>query len=85
MVEVERVCSVSSCGEIQMISCYKQRLPYECSAPCNETLECGHKCQGTCGKWLVYQSTIMYLFCRCVGAKNNTCDSGIVGLFIMDN
>ena len=48
MEKVERLCSV--CEELQMVPCSK---PFQCPTPCEEILECGHKCQGSCYIWSV--------------------------------
>jgi len=40
------------CNHLQLVDCHLKNNPFniECQRPCQATLECGHKCSGTCGK-----------------------------------
>ncbi|XP_046375700.2 NFX1-type zinc finger-containing protein 1-like [Haliotis rufescens] len=38
------------CGHVQMIPCEEDELTYQCQERCNDSLPCGHGCQGACGQ-----------------------------------
>ena len=38
------------CGHTVRVECYKTTEKIVCSVPCNNMLQCGHKCHGTCGR-----------------------------------
>ena len=41
-----------SCGHTMQVSCSLPKYEILCEEPCHDTLPCGHKCNGTCGKCL---------------------------------
>ena len=60
-VNVDRTCS--NCNETKQMTCSlaterleslttdSLRYSYECDTPCDETLDCGHPCNGNCFNW----------------------------------
>ena len=41
---------LASCDHSVTLPCYKDTADVVCTAPCNATLQCLHKCSGTCGQ-----------------------------------
>lgn len=39
---------IPKCGHMQEIPCYKDPALWKCQMPCEDTLDCGHKCQCKC-------------------------------------
>ena len=66
----KRVQYLWPCGHMETVKCHQKPPEHPCPHPCEATLDCGHKCKGTCGACLKGK---VHIACREPCAKKLPC------------